>query len=107
MRRAVFLASVRHDLLVILTSIAEISGSVAVAQAFVRELCAKCHRLASLDATVGRARPELRGDIRSFPYKNHVIFFRSVFSMTTRSRVDRASPHPHAFSSVKRANFLA
>jgi plasmid stabilization system protein ParE len=77
-RRAIFLASVRHDLLVILTSIADASGSVSVAQAFVRELRAKCHKLASFSATIGRARPELRADIRSFPYKNHVIFFRYV-----------------------------
>ncbi len=78
MRRAIFLASVRHDLLAIFVSIADASGSVSVAQAFVRELRAKCHKLASLDATLGRARPELRADIRSFPYKNHVIFFRYV-----------------------------
>jgi plasmid stabilization system protein ParE len=63
---------------VILTSIADVSGSVSVAQTFVRELRAKCHKLASLDVTIGRARPELRADIRSFPYKNHVIFFRYV-----------------------------
>jgi plasmid stabilization system protein ParE len=77
-RRATFLASVRSDFLVILTSIAEISGSVSIAQTFVLELRAKCHKLASFDTTIGRARPELRADIRSFPYKNHVIFFRYV-----------------------------
>jgi toxin ParE1/3/4 len=38
--------------------------------------CAQCHKLAALDATVGRPRPELRPDIRSFPYKGYVIFFR-------------------------------
>ena len=78
MRRATFLASVRSDFLVILTSIADASGSVSVALTFVRELRAKCHKLAALDVTLGRARPELRSDIRSFPYKNHVIFFRYV-----------------------------
>jgi plasmid stabilization system protein ParE len=36
----------------------------------------KCHKLAALDATHGRARPELRGDIRSFPYQGYLIFFR-------------------------------
>lgn len=78
MRRATFLASVRPDFLAILTYIAEQSGSVAVGEAFVRELRAKCHKLAALDVTIGRARPELRADIRSFPYKGYVIFFRYV-----------------------------
>ena len=78
MRRATFLASVRADLIAILSSIADSSGSVAVGEAFVQRLRAKCHKLAALEATLGRARPELRADIRSFPYKNHVIFFRYV-----------------------------
>lgn len=76
MRRATFLASVRADLLDILAYVAETSGSLAVAQAFVSELRAQCHKLAALQATVGRARPDLRADIRSFPYKGYVIFFR-------------------------------
>ncbi len=76
MRRATFLASVRNDFLAILAYIADQSGSVAVAEAFVRDLRAKCHRLAALDGSMGRARPELRADIRSFPYKGYVIFFR-------------------------------
>jgi plasmid stabilization system protein ParE len=76
MRRATFLASVRADFLAILTYIADQSGSVAVGEAFVRELRAKCHDLAGLGAAIGRARPELRADIRSFPYKGYVIFFR-------------------------------
>ena len=78
MRRATFLGGVRADFLEILTYIADQSGSVAVGEAFVRELRAKCHKLAALDASVGRARPELRADIRSFPYKGYVIFFRYV-----------------------------
>jgi toxin ParE1/3/4 len=75
-RRATFLASVRADLLEILAYIADRSGSVAVAEAFVAELRAQCHKLAALDATLGRQRPELRSDIRSFPFKGYVIFFR-------------------------------
>ena len=76
MRRATFLASVRADLLEILAYIAERSGSVAVAETFVAELRAQCHKLAALEAKVGRPRPELRSDIRSFPFKGYVIFFR-------------------------------
>jgi plasmid stabilization system protein ParE len=75
-RRATLLSSVRADLLEILAYIAERSGSVAVAEAFVAELRAQCHKRAALDATVGRPRPELRSDIRSFPFKGYVIFFR-------------------------------
>jgi toxin ParE1/3/4 len=77
-RRATFLASVRADFHAILTYIADTSGSVAVGEAFVRKLRGKCHELAALEATIGRARPELRLDIRSFPYKVYVIFFRYV-----------------------------
>jgi toxin ParE1/3/4 len=66
-RRATFLAAVRTDFLAILTYIAEASGSVSVGEAFVRKLRAKCHGLAALDGMIGRARPELGADIRSFP----------------------------------------
>ena len=78
MRRAVFLASVQADLVRILSYIARMSGSVTVAQRFVWELRDYCHHLASLPGTLGRARPELRPDLRSVPYKNYVIFFRYV-----------------------------
>jgi len=77
-RRAVFLAPVQADLVRILNYVARMSGSVSVAQRFVRELRDYCHHLASLPGTLGRARPELRPDLRSVPYKNHVIFFRYV-----------------------------
>jgi len=75
---AVFLASVRADLVEILTYLAEASGSIAVAQGFVRHLRDRCHELASLPGTIGRARPELRPDIRSVADKGYVIFFRYV-----------------------------
>jgi plasmid stabilization system protein ParE len=77
-RRATFLKSAAADLLAILTYIADESGSVAVAEAFVQKLRARCHKLAALNVTIGRARPELRPDIRSFPYMGYVIFFRYV-----------------------------
>lgn len=78
MSRATFLASVRADLLAILTYFADESGSVAVGEAFVRKLRAKCHKLAALPSAIGRARPELRAGIRSFPCMGYVIFFRYV-----------------------------
>jgi len=78
MRRAVFLASVQSDLVRILRYIAAQSGSLSVAQRFVRQLRDYCHKLASLPGTMGRARPEIRPDLRSVPYKSYVIFFRYV-----------------------------
>ncbi len=66
MRRATFLASVRADLLDILTYVAETGGSVAIAQAFVSELRAQCHKLAALDATVGRPRPSCARTFAAF-----------------------------------------
>lgn len=36
----------------------------------------KCRQLASLPATLGTARPELRADIRSTSSQGYVIFFR-------------------------------
>jgi toxin ParE1/3/4 len=77
-RRATFLACVRADFLAILAYIAEESGSVAIGQAVVQRLRAKCHALAALQGTLGRARPELRPGIRGFPYLGYVIFFRYV-----------------------------
>ena len=32
--------------------------------------------MAQLPSTLGRPRPELRPDLRSFPFKGYVIFFR-------------------------------
>ena len=78
MRKATFLASVRDDFLAILTYISDTSGNVAVGEAFVRKLREKCHKLASYEVAVGRARPELGNNIRSFPYIGYVIFFRYV-----------------------------
>jgi toxin ParE1/3/4 len=77
-KSAVFLASVQADLVDILTYIAEASGSIAVALSFVRQLRQRCHDLASLPGTIGRARPELRPDIRSIAFRGYVIFFRYV-----------------------------
>jgi toxin ParE1/3/4 len=75
-RRAVFLASVRADLIEIQTYIARQSGSRAVGRDFATELRRRCHELAALPGTIGRARPELGPDLRSSSHKGYVIFFR-------------------------------
>lgn len=36
----------------------------------------QCIRLAALPGTLGTQRPELRPDLRSFPHRGYVIFFR-------------------------------
>lgn len=56
--------------------IANESSNRDVAVNFVKRLRAKCRQLASLPATLGTARPELRSDIRSTPCQGYVIFFR-------------------------------
>ncbi len=43
---------------------------------FVNRMRQQCGKLAALPGTLGRARPELRPDIRSFPFRGYVIFFR-------------------------------
>ena len=44
--------------------------------AFTERLQAHCAKLAALPRTLGRARPELRPDIRSSAVGSYVIFFR-------------------------------
>jgi toxin ParE1/3/4 len=64
------------NLVEIVVYIANQSSSRDVAIKFTTRLRAKCEHLATLSAILGRARPELRHDIRSFPYQGYVIFFR-------------------------------
>lgn len=76
MRKAIFLASVRFDLVAIQTYIARESGSRSVARSVTARLRQRCHDLAALPGEIGRARPELGLDIRSSAFKGYVIFFR-------------------------------
>jgi toxin ParE1/3/4 len=70
------LPSAQSDLLNILEFVTRESGSLVTGHRFVGALRQKCRDLSALPATVGRARPELRSDIRSFAFKGYVIFFR-------------------------------
>ena len=76
MRRLQFTADADRDLIDIALYIASESQSREVASAFVGQLRAKCRQLASLPATLGTARPDLREDIRSTSTQGYVIFFR-------------------------------
>lgn len=76
MRRLKYLAAAQRDLVEILTFITQQSGSLDTGRRFVARLRGQCRRLAELPGTLGRARPELRQDIRSFPCQGYLIFFR-------------------------------
>ncbi len=76
MRRLVYLSSARQDFRDILRYLTQESGDRAVARLFVNRLQQQCAKLASLPGALGRARPELRPEMRSFPYRGYIIFFR-------------------------------
>jgi toxin ParE1/3/4 len=76
MRELVYTHAAKQDLLGILDYIAAESGDVAVGLHFTTQLRQQCSKLADLPGTLGRARPELRPDVRSFAFKGYVIFFR-------------------------------
>jgi toxin ParE1/3/4 len=49
----------------------------AAAEKVVRDINAKCEML-SRHPRIGRARPELRADLRSFPYGAYLILYRAI-----------------------------
>jgi toxin ParE1/3/4 len=75
-RRLVYLVAAERDLRSIARYIARESGNRTIARNFTARLRQQCEKLASLPGTLGRARPELRQDIRSFAFGNYLIFFR-------------------------------
>lgn len=56
--------------------IAQQITSREIATRFTARLREKCRALASMQGTLGTARPELGEDIRSIPAYGYVIFFR-------------------------------
>jgi len=78
-----FLDSAKDDLADIADYIAA-HGDNDVAVRFTGEIITKCEHLATLTGLFGRARPELRSDIRSAPFKSYLIFFRYLPSATDR-----------------------
>jgi toxin ParE1/3/4 len=75
-RHLIYLDSALADFTEIFAYIARESGSRVIGRRFVDRLREQCMKLASLSGTLGRARPELRPDIRSFAFQNYIIFFR-------------------------------
>ena len=78
MARIRYLNSAQADFLHIFDYITRESGSLVNGRQFVGLLRQKCKHLASLPAHLGRPRPELRPDMRSFSFRGYVIFFRYV-----------------------------
>lgn len=78
MARLKYLDSAKRDLVNILRYIARESRSLATGQQFVDILRQKCRHLADLPGHMGRPRPELRLDMRSYAFRGYVIFFRYV-----------------------------
>jgi plasmid stabilization system protein ParE len=73
-----FSTAAQEDLAEIEARIKGVSGSEEAAQSFTEQILRKCDRLAKLETRIGRPRPELLPDLRSFPYRHYVIFFRYV-----------------------------
>jgi toxin ParE1/3/4 len=73
-----FSAAAKDDLDSIAEYIAGEGGSRTVAERFTRTLRDKCRELAQAPFQMGRARPELRADLRSHSYRNYLIFFRYI-----------------------------
>lgn len=76
MRRLEYLASANRDLSDIARYVTRESGSIAVALALTGRLRKRCRELAALPGLLGQARPELRPELRSTPFKHYLIFFR-------------------------------
>jgi toxin ParE1/3/4 len=76
MRQLHYTHDANQNLAEIAIYIATESSSRDIAMSFSERVRAKCRQLASLPATLGTARPELRVDIRSTPFQSYVIFFR-------------------------------
>jgi len=76
LRRLVLLDSALANLVEIARYISKKSKNRAIGQRVANDLWSKCMQLAALPGTLGRPRPEIRSDLRSFPYKGYIIFFR-------------------------------
>jgi toxin ParE1/3/4 len=91
-RKLIYLTGASSDLIDILDYITHQSGSLAIAKSFVNSIREKCKHLANLSGTLGTLRSELHYDIRSFPFKNYVIFFRykkDIFEVVSIIEVHR------------------
>ena len=70
-----YLDQAKDDLINIKKYIARESGNQKTAIQFTEKIREQCRKLADLPGKMGRLRPELRENLRSFPFGNYVIFF--------------------------------
>jgi toxin ParE1/3/4 len=75
MRRIRYVESAAKDFDDIFDYLANEAGT-KVALRVLGRIRARCREMASLPGVLGRARPELRPDIRSFVCGSYVVFFR-------------------------------
>ena len=68
----------REDLADILRYISKQNGSRKTAHNFTFSLIKKCQELASQPFKMGRLRPELGEDLRSYVFDNYLILFRYI-----------------------------
>lgn len=76
MRRLVYTRAAARDPAAIQAYVSRESGSLALGRRFTEHLRQQCRKPAALPGTLGRARPELRPDLRSFAFRGYVIFLR-------------------------------
>jgi toxin ParE1/3/4 len=76
MRRFVLGLAAARDLNETLKYVAAQADDPRYGYAIADALLSQCEKLATLPGTIGRPRPQLRGDLRSFPFRGYVIFFR-------------------------------
>jgi plasmid stabilization system protein ParE len=76
LRKLILLESALEDLTDIVRYISNESGSRKVARQFAERLRGQCRKLAKLPGSLGTARPDLLPGLRSFAFKNYIIFFR-------------------------------
>jgi toxin ParE1/3/4 len=76
LRRADFTGNARTDLNDIFEYLAHEMASSEQARVVIDRIEAQCRKIASLHTQIGRARPELGVNLRSFPFQSWIIFFR-------------------------------
>ncbi len=76
MRQLVYLDRAKRDLTAIIDFIEDATGDIDTGYRVAERIKAQCRKLAELPSILGCSRPELGYDLRSFPLKNYLIFFR-------------------------------
>ncbi|MGB3028165.1 type II toxin-antitoxin system RelE/ParE family toxin [Paradevosia shaoguanensis] len=76
MRKLVLTTAARRQIIEIGIFVADQSQRPELATNIIARMGEQCSKLSTLPGTLGRPRPELAPDLRSFPFRGYVIFFR-------------------------------